>query len=278
MDITFESKQEAAEFYRRLPSSFRQAVKLLLINNRLALFPDNKPACQECARFIARFIMDKYEKKWLMEIIEKHYLFTDAEEKISILNIVSAIFAGEKNDIPQTDGLPDRRQLIIDSLEGILNEHSTLSFQSILRFRLNAYREALRRFVEIAIDEYKLEQEYQVFIDKLRRIIRAYKPLCERIEVFDGSPFKLFDDRHRLIRNVQSVRSFYPLLKQWGIEAEPSIILTLIALAPKQVIVYTDRPEDGVMKTLHRVFEDRVCFLPGSFSARDEAGFSEYLQ
>lgn len=274
LDIAFETRQEAVDFYRGLPSTFRQTASVLLINSRLAVFPENESEYKEFARFISRFIIDRYEKKWLTEIIERHYFFSEPEEKVAILGIVAAIFAGEKNDLPQTDGLPDRKQLIIDSLADILTEHGTLSFQSILRFRLTAYREGLRRFVEIAIDEYKLEQEYQVFIDKLRRIIRAYKPLCEKIEVFDESPFKLFDDHHRLIRNVQSVRSFYPLLKQWGIEAEPSIILTLIALAPKQVVVYTDRPEHGMMKTLHQVFEDRVCFLPSGFAAENEAGYS----
>ncbi|RYM06905.1 hypothetical protein EWH99_01535 [Sporolactobacillus sp. THM7-7] len=274
MDITFESKQEATDFYRSLPASFREANHVLPIQNRLHVRTETEADCKLFARFFSRFIMDNYEKRWLTEIIEKHYLFTEAEEKIAILNIVAAIFAGEKNDLPETDELPDRKQFMLEALEGILSECSVLSFQSILRFRLTAYRKALRRFVEIAIDEYKLEQEYQVFIDKLRRIIRAYKPLCDRIEVIDGVPFKLYDDRHRPIKNMQSVRSFYPLLKQWGIEAEPSMILTLIALAPKQVIVYTDRPEHGMMKTLHRVFEDRVCFLPGEFGTGGRAGNS----
>lgn len=272
MEIVFETAQEAVDLYRELPAVFRQEAGVLLINSRLVIFPATEADFGELAFLISRFIIEKFERKWLLDIIENQYFFSEPEEKIEILGIITAIFAGEKNDLPQTGTLPDKRQLIIESLDGILSEHSTFTFQSILRFRLTAYREVLRQFVEIAIDEYKLEQEYQVFIDKLRRIIRAYRPLCEKIEVLDEQPFRLYDDRHRLIRNVQSVRSFYPLLKQWGIEAEPSIILTLIALAPKQVIVYTDRPEHSIMRTLHQVFEDRVCFLPGGFHAENEAG------
>ncbi len=264
LEIDFDTRQEAAEFYRNLPSSFRQVTGVMLINSRLAVFPEKTTDYKEFAQLIARYISERYEKKWIMTIIKNYYYFTDPEEQVAILNIVFAIFAGEKNDLPQTEVLEDRRTIITDALEGILQEHHSVSFASIVRFRLTAYRKALRRYVEIAIDEYKLEQEYQVFIDKLRRIIRAYKPLCEKIEVYDEQPFKLYDERHHLIRNIQSVRSFYPILKQWGIEAEPSIVLSLIALAPKQVIVYTDRPDYGVMKTLHRVFEDRVCFVPSS--------------
>jgi putative sporulation protein YtxC len=264
VEIAFETRREAVDFYRQLPAAFRQETDVFLYNSRLAIITDEDTRFQELARIMTRYIVETYEKHWLLEIMEKYYFFTEPEEKLAILNIILAIFAGEKNDLPETETLPDRKTLIVRSLDGLLRPHGTFTFHSVLRFRLTAYRRVLRRFVEIAIDEYKLEQEYQVFIDKLRRIIRSYKPLCEKITVIDEQPFRLYDDRNRPIRSIQSVRSFYPLLKQWGIDAQPSIILTLIALAPKQVVVYTDRPGHSMMRTLHRVFEDRVCFLPGS--------------
>ncbi|CAM3138402.1 putative sporulation protein YtxC [Sporolactobacillus spathodeae] len=270
MEIVFATNQDAVAFYRNLPALFRQEAGVLLINDRLEVFPETIEAGRDFGKLFARFIIEKFEKKWLNEIIEKHYLFTDPEEKLAILAIVAAIFAGEKNDLPATETLPDRRQVIINALDESLLNQSTFTLESILRFRLTAYRDVLRRYIEVAIDEYKLEQEYQVFIDKLRRIIRSYKPLCEKIEVYDDHPFRIYDTHRRLIRNEQSVRSFYPLLKQWGIEAEPSIVLTLIALAPRQVIVYTDRPQHSMMKTLHQVFEERVCFVPIGFRGEQQ--------
>lgn len=272
MDIVFETRQEAVEFYRRMPSAYRQDVRVLLFNSRLAIFPETGTDWRTLSSLITKYIIGKYENGWLYNIIEKYYFFKDPGEKTAIMNIITAILAGEKNDLPRMETLPDRKQLIQEALEGVLTEHSTLSFASILHFRLTSYKRTLRRITELAIDEYKLEQEYQVFIDKLRRIIRAYKPLCEKIEVYDDEPFKIFDENHRLIRNVQSVRSFYPLLRQWGIDAEPSIILSLIALAPEQVVIFTDRPEHSIMKTLSTVFEDRVFFFPREVQTEHGAG------
>ncbi|GAY75013.1 hypothetical protein NBRC111894_567 [Sporolactobacillus inulinus] len=37
MEIDFDTRQEAAEFYRRLPSSLRQVTGVMLINSRLAV-------------------------------------------------------------------------------------------------------------------------------------------------------------------------------------------------------------------------------------------------
>ncbi|MFT8870836.1 MAG: sporulation protein YtxC [Sporolactobacillus sp.] len=267
MEIIFETNKDAVGLYRALPAEFRQQADVLLINNRLAVNPQSGAAAEKLERLFARYIIEHFEKAWLIDIIEGCYFFTDAEEKVAILAIVAAIFSGEKNDLPETETLPDRRQLIVDALSDLLVTKNSFTFASFLRFRLASYRDVLRRYIEVAIDEYKLEQEYQVFIDKLRRIIRAYQPLCEKIEVYDEHPFRLYDEHGRLIRNEQSVRSFYPLLKQWGIEAEPSIVLTLIALAPKHVVVYTDRSDHSIMKTLHQVFEERVCFVPLSLGA-----------
>ncbi|MFT8363252.1 MAG: sporulation protein YtxC [Sporolactobacillus sp.] len=262
MEIVFATNQDAVALYRSLPALFRQEARVLLINDRLEVRPETPAATANFAKLLARFIIETFEKKWLNEIIENYYFFTDSEERLAIIGILTAIFAGEKNDLPGAETLPDRRQVIIDALDGLLLNQSRFTFESVLCFRLASYRDVLRRYIEVAIDEYKLEQEYQVFVDKLRRIIRSYKPLCDKIEVYDDHPFRIYDDHQRLIRNEQSVRSFYPLLKQWGIEAEPSIVLTLIALAPRQVIIYTDRPQHSMMKTLYRVFEERVCFLP----------------
>lgn len=273
LEIVFETREEAAGLYRELPAAFRQTSGVLLINCSLAIVSENDKDYEELASLTARHVIEQSERNWLLGMIEKYYFFTDPAEKIAILSIVQAIFAGEKKDLPQAGTLPDRRELLIEALNEVFHQRRTFTYDSFLRFRLTEYRKVLRRFVEIAIDEYKLEQEYQVFIDKLRRIIRSYQPLCNQIEVFDEKPFRLYDDRHRLVRNDQSVRSFYPLLRQWGIDAEPSIILTLIALAPQQVIVHTDRPEHSIMRTLHQVFEDRVCFLPPSFHAEGRAGY-----
>jgi putative sporulation protein YtxC len=118
------------------------------------------------------------------------------------------------------------------------------------------------RYLEIAIDEYKLQQEYAAFVDKLRRIVKAYRPLRNVVYAIDCQPMRLYDEHFKPIENTNAIRSFYPLLKQWGVDAEPSILLTLIGLSPLKVFVYTDRQDDGMMRTLLNVFEERVEFRP----------------
>lgn len=214
----------------------------------------------------ADFIINTFEEKWLLKIISGTFYYEEEDAQTEILNIVKSIFDGEKQDLPKLESLPSKRALIIEAISDLMDDHSTFCFDSILTFRLNNYRTCLLNYVELAIDEYKLQQDYLMFVDKMRRIVRAYRPLHKKIYVIDKKPFVLYDEKLNEITNFQSIRSFYPLLKQWGIEADPSITLTLIGLAPEQVHIYTDRPDEGMMMTIQSVFEERVSFHPLTLS------------
>ncbi|WP_258311588.1 putative sporulation protein YtxC [Terrilactibacillus laevilacticus] len=262
--ITFSSRQEVMSLHKKLSLAKMKSLHMELKDQTLKIEATIKErTCRtELIKLFIDFIMDMFEKKWLVDILENQFYFKYPEEKEEILDIVYAIFDGEKEDLPDVEHLPNRREIIARDLDEIFLHSSTFSFESLKTFRLSKYRACLRRYVELAIDEYKLQQEYLTFVDKLRRIIRSYRSLHHTIYVLDDKPFRLFDENHKLIQNTHSIRSFYPLLKQWGIDAEPSILLTLIGLAPQYVNVYTDRPDTGMMRTLKHVFEERVQFFP----------------
>ncbi|MFC7393690.1 putative sporulation protein YtxC [Scopulibacillus cellulosilyticus] len=268
ISVTFKSRHEAVSLNTHIAEVIKEPLHFQIHKETLTIGLEDEPLSVDFrTKFIGifvDFIIDTYEEKWLLDIISSTFYFKDKHDQEEILEIVQAIFDGEKTDLPRLDILPSRRNVIKEAVRDIFEDRTSLSFQSVIRFRLNKYRTCLQKYVELAIDEYKLQQEYQAFIDKLRRIVKAYRPLHHTIYVIDDHPFKLFDKNHNYIKNVHSIRSFYPLLKQWGIEAEPSILLTLIGLAPKNIFVYTDRPDNGMMQTLQNVFEERVTFLPKS--------------
>ncbi|MGV3489160.1 MAG: putative sporulation protein YtxC [Tuberibacillus sp.] len=215
---------------------------------------------KELIEVLTDFILETYQEKWLDQILTEEFFYAEEADREQILEIVRAIFAGEKPELPNVNQLPSRRKIVREAISDLIEEQAAFSFQSLETFRLSSYYNCLIHYLEIAIDEYKLQQEYAAFIDKLRRIVKSYRPLRNIVYAVDRKPIRLYDEHFRPIENTNSIRSFYPLLKQWGVEAEPSILLTLIGLAPLKVYVFTDRPDDGMMRTLQNVFEERVEF------------------
>ncbi|WP_229745635.1 sporulation protein YtxC [Pullulanibacillus pueri] len=263
--MTLNTRHEAVSLHNYLTQRFTHSIESTLNENTLeisfagGMTEQLKDALTDA---LADYMIEFYEEQWLIHILKHTFYFTDEGDQEDILNIVRAIFDGEKQELPKVDTLPSRYQMMREAIRGLFLEHSSFSFQSLETFRLNDYFECLTETVELAIDEFKLQQEYGAFVDKLRRIVKAYRPLHHTIYAVDKDSYVLYDEHYRIIDDPGAVRSFYPLLKQWGIEAEPSLLLTLIGLAPVNIYIFTDRIEDSMMYTLQKVFEERVHFFP----------------
>jgi len=263
--MQLSTRREATALHTYLSERLEEksAVRVLNETVEVELFhPLDGDAQNALTEALTDYILDRYQEKWMNEILTNVFYFTEEADREQILEIARAIFAGEKPELPNVNQLPSRRKLISEAIFDLVCEQASFSFQSLVTFRLSGYYQCLMRYLEIAIDEYKLQQEYAAFVDKLRRIVKAYRPLRNVVYAIDCQPMRLYDEHFKPIENTNAIRSFYPLLKQWGVDAEPSILLTLIGLSPLKVFVYTDRQDDGMMRTLLNVFEERVEFRP----------------
>lgn len=262
----FSSQQEAEALYSALDNQDRAMFHVKRDGSQVFIegadFGFTLSTRERLSHHLTRFIINYYEDQWFIDILSNQFYYKDPDEQASILDIIHSILNGEKQDLPNLEQLPERELIIQTSIQDLLKTPTNFSFESIETFRLHRYRNWLLTMTELALDEYKLQQEYSAFIEKLRTIVRAYRPLHQKVYVLDQDPFKLYNDRLETIDNVQSVRSFYPILKQWGIEAKPSIILSLIGLSPAEVHIYTSRQGQDEMITLLKVFEERVVFHP----------------
>ena len=62
-----------------------------------------------------------------------------------------------------------------------------------MTFRLAKYYERLRSYVEAAIDEYKMEQEYQTFIQSLRDYVMSKEPMLDHVHIVHDGYFVLWE-------------------------------------------------------------------------------------
>ena len=98
---------------------------------------------------------------------------TEISFKIQILQLAHSIMEGELEGLPLNKDDTPREHYIIQELQAICLEENVFSIRSFMTFRLAKYYERLRSYVEAAIDEYKMEQEYQTFIQSLRDYVMS---------------------------------------------------------------------------------------------------------
>lgn len=211
---------------------------------------------------LLKYIIKIVEVRWMKEMIRNMFYFTDEEEQRQIMSIAKSIIDGEKQELPMLPQVKEhlpREKMIEKALKGFLTTSVSFSFESFLQFRLKEYRFRLVQYIEAAIDEYKLEQEYQNFVENLRRYVYGRESLMDTIHLVYEQDFKFFD---RNLNEISSEQLKYiideQLLQIEDIDTESLVIAPLISIAPKTVYLYTDQIDDGLVQTIQNIFLERV--------------------
>lgn len=210
---------------------------------------------------LLRYIIKVVEVKWMKEMIRNMFYFTDEEEQRQIMSIARSIIDGEKQELPisEVNKQFSREKMIESALKEFLTPSISFSFESFLQFRLKDYRFRLIDYIEAAIDEYKLEQEYQNFVENLRRYVYSKDSLMEEIHIIFEDEFYFFDRNYNEISKEQLKYIVDESITQIeDIDTESLVIAPLISIAPKTIYLYTNKIDNGLVQTIQNIFLERV--------------------
>ncbi|WP_053364302.1 putative sporulation protein YtxC [Bacillus sp. FJAT-27251] len=212
---------------------------------------------------VYEFIALKKRDDWFREILEERFFYEDSHEQEQILEVIYSVIDGNREDLEAFLNGPDEKKIVQEAISEILTDSISFSFDSFVTFRLKPFLDKLHSYVEVAIDEYKLEQEYQMFVQTLRDFLAgrpAQKPLIHLI-VGEGTYF--YDEHVCLITRSELVRTIdRKLLGNHPVYVDSVTIAPLLSLAPSVIRLYTDQPEQPLVRTICNIFEERVKISP----------------
>lgn len=209
---------------------------------------------------LADFILQMKADDWASEVLQKQYFFMDEVEQRCILEVMHSLIDGEREGtIPFTKDIRIK-QCLENSIDNFLKKKAiSFSFDSFVRFRLKMFQEKLDKYIALSIDEYKLEQDYQIFIDTLRHTLVEKHAKVQCIHVVIDLEIQFFDADYREITQQELMmlyekRNF--VNKPFYID--PYSIGPLLALAPNTIYIYTEDMEQAIVRTITNIFEERV--------------------
>lgn len=211
---------------------------------------------------LTEYIIESNEEKWILDLIQRVFYYYEKDEQEQILEITQSIMEGEIGDVPKVENWVPREKLISDALASLLLPKTSFTYESVLKFRLKAYMEQLIKYVEIAIDEYKLEQEYQEIIDQLRKKVSGRVPLFEKVHLVDDGALHLYNEHFYKLSDEELTNLLDKLkfMKQ-DVPLDSLIIRSLISFAPKEIIIYSKMHDLGEIHTIQNVFQERVKLM-----------------
>lgn len=183
------------------------------------------------------------EKKLIIQILNQHYLFTNEVEQQQISQIATFMM---KEGHPNLNNTIERRTLL-KSLQKFFKEiPPTFSLDAFFQFRSKSYMDYLHKVVVLAIDEYKLELEYQKYINEVRTEIDGKMLERNIIHVYLGKENYIFDDKLCLLHTFTE---------------KENLLKSLIELVPKQIFLYANYIDDSFTTKLLNIFQERVQIL-----------------
>lgn len=272
ISLTFNDKADFEFVHTSLTNRFRGSKKTTLVDNTekvisVSIEPYDSRTCFEIADCLALCVKNTYEKVWMENILTSTYHYKDKDEIGEICALAKSIGDGDRHEVPGAEMFSERFNIIRDAAISCVEQSGTISFDSFLVFRTRPYYTLLNALVGEAIDEYKLEQEYQTFIEALRQLLKSRASLKDKLNLlYDGSYYLVDLKGERLVVN-QNEMDFATLPNGLEIEEiDPEILLPLLYFAPEQINVFTDHVEEGLTQTICNVFQERLRFFPFSMS------------
>ncbi len=137
-----------------------------------------------------------------------------------------------------------------------------IQFETFVRFQFKTFHQQLIDIVGEAIDEMKREEEYQYFIEKLRRYIQHAPPKCRSLHIVQAEPFRFYTEYGTLLnRSFLRKKMAEAPLYLFGLDEHEWNLSPIIALLPEKLYIYGRNENEGKTVTLLSIFEERARFL-----------------
>ncbi|MHC0037406.1 putative sporulation protein YtxC [Pseudoneobacillus sp. C159] len=268
VEIIFQNKEDVNRLYSKLKEKILFCDEILLLEERqtikinVGLLDEHfKNAVTEV---FFEFIYRTKRDDWLRQILTEQFFYSDPEEQDHILSIVYSIMEGENEELADFIGNSMDGTTIRKAVRDLLQDSNiAFSFEAFVRFRLRDFQEKLLNFVEISLDEYKMEQEYQVFIQTLREFLRGRPEKMTRLSlVYEDEPIFYNEKLEEMKRSEVARMIDRKLLSNHPIYVDSVTIAPLLSMAPREIFLYTADVEEPVIRTIKNIFEERVILLP----------------
>lgn len=198
----------------------------------------------------------------IKEMIKQYYYYTDDIEINQIYDSTMTILSERyftKQIFPENETL-------YTTLFTIFKLHmkgkNSVHFDAIILFCLKPIEDYLIKAIGFGIDEIKREESYQQFIIKIReslqerQIIHTELHIMEKNGVFYFHANGIYSTKMKWLSDM-SFDSY--ILNELNVEN--TFLAPIVALAPEKIYVYSDRPIEGKVYTLYRIFQENMELL-----------------
>lgn len=198
-------------------------------------------------------ITELYQDIIIKNIIISNYFYFSDFEKNEIFN-----YCIELLDESQKEKMMRKNLIFCDCFDYIEN-NKYMVLDGFINFRLKNYINVLDEIVDIAVDKFVLEREYNEFISLLKLYVNSKEPEESIIHLIYQNEESVLIDNEKNIIDISSSIFDAKYLSDISFSSNDYALNALLNLLPKKIFIHLiDGFEDEFINTLQLIFEKRV--------------------
>ncbi len=213
----------------------------------------NLDEVEKFQNFIVEIIVDTitkfYEDKIITRIINSNYFYFEEYEKEAIFNNCKEILEYENEE---------KIEILYEEINKYIEEHKNIILEGIVNFRVRKYIQYIDNIVDIAVNQYIIEKEYNEFISLLKVYINTNKSEVNILHLIYSKGESVLLDENKNIVSVSDNLFNAKYLSDISFSSNDFALNTLLSMLPKKIEIHIIDEEDEFINTLKLIFEDRA--------------------
>lgn len=284
IEIIFQNRNDAEELFHHstkalslpeceiniLQNEDQHIVRILIGKD------DEKVSIEHLKEIFYTFLINSKRDAWFRRIMVENFFYEDEDEQQQILEIIHSILEGEREDLATFVKGFDVQGELRGTIDRMIENDLSFSYDSFVKFRIRPLMEQLTKFVEISIDEYKMEQEYQMFIQTLRDFLTARTKKMDIIHLLIEEGTSFYNSQFsKITRSELTMMIDRRLLFNHPVYIDSVTIAPLLSIAPTSIYLYTNDEDQPLVRTIRNIFEERLTLLPIDAFEAHKASFEK---
>lgn len=197
-------------------------------------------------------IMDKCEKQLIYRITENEFPYAPIDEKREIYNIALKNASPEKDNPLNTMHYNRRKALIKESAAEYLKENNYIIINGFVNFRLEEYKNELRKLCHNAAEEFSAMREYDEFLNMLSFFVSVQMPKESLVHIVKKNGILRILNKHK--KDITDVYANEFAFSPEDFTHEDIALSALITISPKNIIIHDQKENDKIYETIASVF------------------------
>lgn len=201
------------------------------------------------SELIANTILKFYENKIVARIVNSNYFyFDDYEKRIIIENCIKICELQYE----------EKKEKLYNEVNNYIQENKSIVLEGLINFRVKEYMKMIDSIVDMAVNQYIIEKEYNEFINLLKIYINTTEAGNDILHlVYINGESILLDNEKNIVPISENIFNA-KYLSDITFSSNDFALNALLGMLPKKLEIHLIDEEDEFINTLKSIFEDRI--------------------